>query len=193
MRIWSLHPKYLDANGDKKIDANDRVLIGGPNPKYIWGVTNTVSFKGFDLNILVQGQWGGYIYSMFGRAVDRTGQGYVDNALASYANRWRSPADDGKPGLTQKAHSTFGRIKNTDWLYKSDYWRIRNITLGYNLGGLLKSKVISGARIYVTAENMFGRDRYEGGWNPEAVNSTGEDYGSFPLSKGFVAGLNLNF
>jgi len=186
-------PKYVDANADKKIDANDRVLIGGPNPKYVWGITNTVSFKGFDLNILIQGQSGGYIYSMFGRAVDRTGQGYMDNALASYANRWRSPADDGKPGLTQKAHSTFGRIKNTDWLYSSDYWRIRNITLGYNLGSLLKGKVVSGARIYVTAENMFGKDKYEGGWNSEAVNTTGEDYGSFPLSKGFVAGLNLTF
>ena len=186
-------PKYIDANGDKKIDANDRVLIGGPNPKYVWGVTNTVSFKGFDLNVLIQGQWGGYIYSMFGRAVDRTGQGYMDNALASYANRWRSSADDGKSGLTQKAHSTFGRIKNTDWLYKSDYWRVRNITLGYNLGSLLKGKVVSGARIYVTAENMFGKDKYEGGWNPEAVNTTGEDYGSFPLSKGFVAGLNFTF
>ena len=186
-------PKYIDANGDKKIDANDRVLIGGPNPKYVWGVTNTFSFKGFDLNILIQGQSGGYIYSMFGRAVDRTGQGYMDNALASYANRWRSPADDGKPGLTQKAHSTFGRIKNTDWLYSSDYWRIRNITLGYDLGRLLKGKVLSGARIYVTAENMFGKDKYDGGWNPEAVNTTGEDYGSFPLSKGLVAGLNLTF
>ena len=186
-------PKYLDANGDKKIDANDRVLIGGPNPDYVWGITNTFSFKGFDLNILIQGQSGGYIYSMFGRAVDRTGQGYMDNALASYANRWKSPADDGTAGLTQKAHSVFGRIKNTDWLYKSDYWRVRNITLGYNLGNVLKGKVISGARLYVTAENMFGKDKYDGGWNPEALNTTGEDYGSFPLSKGFVAGLNLTF
>ena len=186
-------PKYIDANGDKKIDANDRVLIGGPNPKYVWGITNTFSFRGFDLSVLIQGQSGGYVYSMFGRAVDRTGQGYMDNALASYANRWRSAADDGKPGLTQKAHSTFGRIKNTDWLYSSDYWRIRNITLGYDLGRLLKGKVLSGARLYVTAENMFGKDKYDGGWNPEAVNTTGEDYGSFPLSKGLVAGLNLTF
>jgi len=186
-------PKYFDANGDKKIDANDRVLIGGPNPKYVWGVTNTVSFKGFDLNVLIQGQSGGYIYSMFGRAVDRTGQGYMDNALAGYANRWRSPADDGKSGLNPKAHSTFGRIKNTDWLYSSNYWRVRNITLGYNLGNVIKGKVISGARLYVTAENMFGKDKYKGGWNPEAVNTNGEDYGAFPLSKGLVAGLNVTF
>jgi len=187
-------PKYLDVNKDGKIDANDRVLSGGPNPDYVWGITNTLAFKGFDLNFLIQGQWGGLIYSMFGRAVDRTGQGYQDNALASYVNRWKSPADDGKPGLTQKAASTFGRIKNTDWMYPSDYWRVRNITLGYDIGRLIKNKkVISVARIYVTAENFFGGDKYKGGWNPEAVNTTGEDYGSFPLSKGLIAGVNITF
>ena len=187
-------PKYFDANKDGKIDANDRVLMGGPNPDYVWGMTNTIAFKGFDLNFLIQGQWGGLIYSMFGRAVDRTGQGYQDNALASYVNRWKSPADDNKAGLTQKAASTFGRIKNTDWMYPSDYWRVRNITLGYNLGGLIKNKkILSVARIYVTAENFFGEDKYKGGWNPEAVNTTGEDYGSFPLSKGFIAGVSLTF
>ncbi len=187
-------PKYMDANKDGKIDANDRVLSGHPNPDYIWGINNTFSYKGFDLGFLIQGQSGGKIYSMFGRAVDRTGQGFQDNALASYANRWRSPADDGKPGLTQKAASSFGRIKNTDWMYSSDYWRVRTITLGYNLGGLVKNKkVVSGARLYITAENMFGKDKYDGGWNPEAVNTTGEDYGSFPLSKGLVFGLNLTF
>jgi TonB-dependent starch-binding outer membrane protein SusC len=186
-------PKYLDANKDGRIDASDRVLSGHPNPDYVWGLTNTISYKGFDLSVLIQGQWGGKIYSMFGRAVDRTGQGFQDNALASYANRWRSPADDGKSGLTQKAQSTFGRIKNTDWMYSSDYWRVRTISLGYNLGGLIKNKVIRGARLYITAENMLGKDMYLGGWNPEAVNTSGEDYGSFPLSKGIVAGLNLTF
>lgn len=198
-------PKYADQltidtnndgvpdKADGKIDANDRVLSGAPNPKYVWGITNTFSFKGFDLNILIQGQQGGHIYSMFGRAVDRTGQSYMDNTLAKTANRWKSPADDDKPGIEPRAYSTFGRIKNTDWLYSSDYWRVRNITLGYNFGSVLKSKVISGIRLYVTAENMFGKDKYEGGWNPEALNTSGEDYGSFPLSKGIVAGLNVNF
>jgi TonB-dependent starch-binding outer membrane protein SusC len=186
-------PKYFDANKDGKIDANDRVLSGHPNPDYTWGINNTVNYKGFDLSVLVQGQWGGKIYSMFGRAVDRTGQGVVDNTLKKVTNRWRSAADDGKEGLEPKAYSTWGRIKNTDWLYSSDYWRVRTITLGYNLGRLFSNNVIKGARIYATAENMFGGDKYDGGWNPEAVNSLGEDYGSFPLSKGIVFGLNLTF
>ncbi|MCC9135599.1 SusC/RagA family TonB-linked outer membrane protein [Pontibacter silvestris] len=185
-------PKYLDANNDGQIDANDRVLSGHPNPDYVWGVTNTFRYKGFDLNVLVQGQWGGKIYSTFGRAVDRTGMDFIDNTLGKYRDRWRSPEYPGD-GETRKAPSSFGRIKNTDWLYPSDYWRVRNITLGYNLGGVLKSNFISGARVYVTAENWFGKDKYTGGFNPEAVNNGGDDYGSFPLSKSMIMGLNLTF
>ncbi|GEO06094.1 SusC/RagA family TonB-linked outer membrane protein [Adhaeribacter aerolatus] len=185
-------PKYLDNNGDGRITADDRVIVGHPNPDYIWGITNNFRYKGFDLNVLVQGQWGGHIYSLFGRAVDRTGQGFVDNALGFYRDRWRSPEDPGE-GKRGKAYSTFGRIKNTDWLYRSDYIRVRNITLGYNLGDLLKGSFVQGARVYATAENFFGKDWYLGGFNPEALNTNGEDYGAFPLAKSLVLGLNFTF
>ena len=194
-------PKYFDANGDGKITADDRVIVGHPNPDYIWGFTNTVKFKGFDLSILVQGQQGGKIYSLLGRAIDRTGQGYVDNITGNYRNRWRS-ADDPGDGKTPRAYSTFGSIKNTDWLYASDYWRIRNITLGYDLGKIMKAKQMQGARIYITATNWFGQDKYKGGGNPEAVNTSlststtfpdAGDYGGLPLAKTIIVGLNLNF
>jgi hypothetical protein len=194
-------PKYLDDNGDGVIDANDRIIVGHPNPNYVWGITNTFKYKGFDLNIMVQGQQGGSIYSLLGRAVGRTGQGYVDNYLGFDRDRWRS-ADEPGDGKTPKAYSTFGRIVNTDWLYSSDYWRIRDITLGYDLSKLLKIKQIQGARIYVTAENWFGKDKYLGGCNPEAVNTDlsgsttfpeAGDYGGLPLAKTLIIGLNLTF
>ncbi|GGF26537.1 SusC/RagA family TonB-linked outer membrane protein [Hymenobacter cavernae] len=193
-------PKYVDANNDKKIDANDRQIVGHPNPNYIWGVTNSFRYKGFDLSVLVQGQNGGSIYSLFGRAVDRTGTGQVDNVIGLYRDRWRSPEDPGA-GLRGKAYSTFGRIKNTDWLYSSDYWRVRNITLGYDLGLLINKSIAQGARIYVTAENFFGHDKYTGGFNPEAVNTgggdnnfpVGVDYGGLPLAKSLILGLNFTF
>lgn len=188
-------PKYVDANNDGVISPEDRVLSGHPNPDYVWGINNTFYWKGFDLNILFQGQWGGKIYSTFGRAMDRTGMGWVENRLGLYRDRWRSPEDPGA-GLRGKAYSSFGRIKNTDWLYPNDYWRARNITLGYNLGQLgfiERSNFIQSARIYVTAENWFGGDKYTGGFNPEAVNTGGDDYGAFPLSKSMVFGLNFTF
>lgn len=194
-------PKYFDANGDGVIDADDRVIVGQPNPKYIWGVTNTVRYKGFDLNVLVQGQWGGSIYSLWGRALNRTGQGFTDNAVGEQRHRWRSPENPGA-GKAGKAYSTFGRIKNTDWLYPSDYVRVRNITLGYNLGSLFKTKAIQAARIYATAENFFGYDKYTGGFNPEATNTDlsgsgtfpeAGDYGGLPLPRSLILGLNFTF
>ncbi|MFD2569030.1 SusC/RagA family TonB-linked outer membrane protein [Spirosoma soli] len=194
-------PKYFDANGDGVIDANDRVIVGHPNPNYIWGITNNIRYKGFDLSVLVQGQNGGSIYSLLGRALGRTGQGFTDNALGFFRDRWRSPDNPGA-GEVGKAYSTFGRIKNTDWLYPSDYVRVRNITLGYDLGSLIKVKQIQGARVYVTAENFFGFDKYKGGFNPEASNTdlSGSstfpepgDYGGLPLPRSLVFGLNLTF
>ncbi|MHA6247383.1 SusC/RagA family TonB-linked outer membrane protein [Pontibacter sp. CAU 1760] len=186
-------PRYVDANGDGLINENDRVIVGKPNPDYVWGLTNTFNFKGFDLRVLLQGQWGGEIYSLFGRALDRPGQGLVENTLGLHRDRWRSPEDPGA-GLRGKANSSFGFLKSDAWLYPSDYVRVRNITLGYDLGSLLNNtKIAKSARIYVSAENWFGSDKYDGGFNPEAVNTGGDDYGAFPLSKSITAGLNVTF
>lgn len=195
-------PKYVDAYPDGVIDEKDRVIVGHPNPDYTWGITNTFKYKGFDLSLLIQGQNGGSIYSLLGRALGRTGQGASDNALGFYRDRWRSASNPGA-GIVGKAYSTFGRIKNTDWLYSSDYWRVRNITLGYNFDKFLKNqKIIQGARIYLTAENYFGHDKYKGGFNPEATNTNlsgstvfpeAGDYGGLPLAKSLIFGLNFTF
>ncbi|MGE4587017.1 MAG: SusC/RagA family TonB-linked outer membrane protein, partial [Mangrovibacterium sp.] len=185
-------PKYEDYNKDGTISAEDRQILGHPNPDYTWGLTNTFKYRGFDLSIFIQGQHGGKLYSTFGRAVDRTGTGWLDNQIQAWAYRWRSADNPGK-GLKGKAKSSFGRIKNTDWMYPSDYWRIRNITLGYDLKKLINSKLISRARIYVTAENWFGDDKYDGGANPEAVNTYGDDYGGIPLAKSMIFGVNFTF
>jgi len=195
-------PKYFDYSKDGVIDANDRMIVGHPNPDYIWGITNSFRYKGFDLTVLVQGQWGGSIYSLLGRALGRTGQGFTDNALGTFRDRWRSPSDPGA-GKIGKAYSTFGRIINTDWLYPSDYVRVRNITLGYDAGRLIKAKnILQAARIYITAENFFGHDRYKGGFNPEATNTDlsgssafpeAGDYGGLPLPRSLIIGVNITF
>jgi hypothetical protein len=184
--------KYVDANGDGVIDPDDRQLSGHPIPDYVWGVNNSFRYKRFDLSILLQGQNGGTLYSIYGRAVNRTGTGFSDNVLATWDQRWRSESDPGD-GDVGKTTGSFGRIKNTDWQYSNDYWRVRNITLGFDLGGLIRTGIISNARIYATAENWFGEDKYVGGFNPEAVNTSGEDYGAAPLTKSIIFGLNITF
>jgi TonB-dependent starch-binding outer membrane protein SusC len=199
-------PKYVDFSGPKGvpdgvIDANDRQIVGHPNPDYVWGITNNFKYRGFDLSILIQGQNGGSVYSLLGRAITRTGQGFTDNAPEFYLDRWISPSQPGA-GRVSKVYSTFGRIVNTDWLYSSDYVRVRNITLGYDLGTVIKKNILEGARVYITAENMFGKDKYYGGANPDATNTdlSGNsnylapgDYGGLPLPKSIILGLNITF
>ena len=192
-------PKYEDYNGDGKIDVNDRQVVGNPNPTYTYGMTNTLRYKGFDLSFLVQGQYGGSIYSTLGRAIDRTSVGFQENALGRVRDRWFS-ADNPGAGVKGKATGSFGFIRNTDWLYSSNYYRVRTITLGYDLGLVINKRVAQGARVYVTAENFFGHDSYYGGLNPDALNTgnagtfvSGSDYGGLPLSKTLVLGLNLTF
>jgi TonB-dependent starch-binding outer membrane protein SusC len=194
-------PKYQDLNGDGVITEADKQIVGHPNPDYTWGITNSFRYAGFDLSILVQGQNGGSVYSTLGRALTRTGQGFSDNAPEFYVNRWESPTNQGA-GRVSKAYSTFGFVANTDWLYSSDYFRVRNITLGYDLRTIVKLRSILGARIYISAENFFGKDKYYGGLNPEAQNTAissnaaypeAEDYGGLPLAKSLIVGLNISF
>ncbi|HEY1193507.1 TonB-dependent receptor [Flavobacterium sp.] len=184
-------PRYVDQNGDKKINSEDRVDLGNPTPKYTWGITNTFKYKDLDLNVLVQGQNGGTVYGLTGRAIDRTGMGSVENSL------------NVDPAVRGNWRTSFGYQANTDWLYKSDYVSIRSISIGYNLRQALKGiSRIDNARLYVTGENWFYWNKYKVGFNPEAVNTSGSsnsdfavpvDYGGAPLAKSLVIGLNINF
>jgi TonB-linked SusC/RagA family outer membrane protein len=196
--------KFQDINKDGIITEADKQIVGHPNPDYTYGITNTFSYKGFDLGILVQGQWGGSIYSQLGRALTRPGQGRADNHPASFVNRWYSESNPGE-GRFGKAYATYNSpiTSATDWLYSSDYVRVRNITLGYNLKTLVKRNFIQGARIYFTLENFFGHDKYTNGLNPEAANTAissnsgsypeAGDYGGIPLAKSLIVGLNITF
>lgn len=195
--------KFQDTNGDGVISEADKVIVGHPNPDYTYGITNTFRYKDFDLTVLVNGQSGGSIYSELGRAISRPGQGRSDNHPESFVNRWYSPTNQGE-GRFGKAYSTYNNpiTSATDWLYSSDYIRVRNITFGYNMKSLIKTSAIQGMRLYLTLENFFGHDKYVNGLNPEAANTAisssssfpeAGDYGSMPLAKSFVIGLNITF
>jgi len=195
--------KYEDTNGDGVITEADKSILGHPNPDFIYGMTNTFKYKGFDLSILIQGQSGGSIYSQLGRAITRPGQGATDNTPESFTRRWLSPENQGD-GRFGKAYSYYNSpiIAGSDWLYSSDYIRVRDITIGYNLKSIIKTDMIKGARVYMTLENFFGHDKYTNGLNPEAANTAvssngaypeAGDYGGLPLAKSLIFGLNFTF
>jgi TonB-linked SusC/RagA family outer membrane protein len=192
--------KYQDVNGDGIIDANDRQYGGQPTPKYTWGITNLFRYKAFDLNIQVYGQHGGAILSYVARAIDNPA-----NGAATDIGAWRYRYSY----YHQNLHSPRGNIgyaytipyTTSDWVYSTDFLRIQNITLGYNLKSVIKSNVIPSARVYVSLLNWFGWDKYKGGVNPEAQNTNltngtyplPGDYGAMPLNKSAILGVNVGF
>jgi len=192
--------KYLDVNGDGIIDANDRVHAGQPTPKYTWGLTNTFRYKAFDLSVQMYGQHGGSILSYIARALDNPANG-LSTTLGVWRNRFVASrqnynAPRGKIGYAYTIPYT-----TTDWIYSTDFLRIQNITLGYNLKSIMKRGVFSSARVYASLFNWIGRDKYKGGVNPEAQNTNltngtyplPGDYGAMPLSKSAVMGVNFVF
>ncbi len=194
--------KYLDANHDGKITADDRVVDGHPNPNYTFGWTNTFKYKDFDLGVTVYGQHGGTILSYLGRAIDLPGS-TTANILGVWRGRW-TPQNPNWHAPRGKLFADYTvPYVTSDWMYSSDFLRVQNITLGYNLKRLFgSSKAFNTARLYVSLENYFSHDKYKGGANPEAQNTNNSgngsygvpgDYGAMPLSKTASIGLNVGF
>lgn len=193
--------KYYDAKKDGVINADDRVVYGQPTPKYTWGFTNNFRYKDFDLGVQVYGQHGGSILSYFGRAIDFSGS-TTANVLGVWRDRW-TPANQNYNAPRGKFASTYTvPYVTSDWVYSTDFWRIQNITLGYNLKGLIKTKTIGAARASISLQNWFSGDKYKGGVNPEAQNTNNSgnssyalpgDYGAMPLSKTVALGVNFTF
>ncbi len=181
--------KYLDVNGDGIISPADRSIVGNPTPAYIFGFNNDIKFKNFDLRIITFAQQGGQIYSMIGRSIDRPLMGYLYNKLAIWKDRWQSAENPGN-GWVPSITATTGALYDTRWMYSSDYFRIKNITLGYNLP---KIKGLDKFRVYASIENAYIWHQYGGGWTPEAANNEGGDYGGYPQARTVTFGVNVNF
>ncbi|WP_367866756.1 SusC/RagA family TonB-linked outer membrane protein [Pedobacter sp. WC2423] len=198
--------KYKDVDGNGIIEpVKDFAVIGSPQPNFTWGLTNTFGYKGFDLNILLVGSQGGQILKTANQyLLNIDGIFNVDRKVL---NRYRSPENPGD-GVTPTTNGSrvIYRDVNSSWVESASYMRIQNITFGYRFGERLlrASKVIKGARIYSSIQNLATFTKYSGA-NPEVSRNTisgnavssalvpGEDFTNYPLPRTFTLGLNLTF
>ena len=173
--------KVKDQNGDGKIDAvNDRVILGTSRPKWSGGLDNTFRYKGFDLNIFVYARVGQMISSDRAARFDQQG---IGNSTAGL-DYW-TPEN---PTNAYPRPNKNGGLKYLSTLAYQDgsFGRIRNITLGYNVPAGVLPKMVHGVRVYVTGKNLFTFTKLN--YDPE--RGGGESY---PMTKLYVAGLNVNF
>lgn len=192
--------KFVDANKDGKIDEKDRTKIGDPNPDYILGFSFGAEYKGFDLSVSTQGQFGQQIAMGFIHNYN----GPKSNYHQVYLNRWHG---EGTSNIWPRVtNNTEG---NRNWTYmndllldKGDYLKISNVTIGYDFKKLWKKCPLEQLRLYFTAQNLYTFTSYLG-MDPEvgfgvrdASNhdyATGIDVGYYPHPRNYLFGLNVKF
>jgi len=197
--------RYDDVSGpagipDGKIDANDMTLIGNAQPDFVFGITNSMQYKNFELNILLDGSYGGYVVNQFDRAISLNRQ-LENTTLRAAANRWQSeekPGDGRTPRAGSKYLST-NITTNDRYVFETSFIRIRNISLGYVLPKSILQKIrVQSLRVFVTVTNLHTFTNYPG-WNPEGntngdnATSNGYDLGSYPVSRNSSIGISLGF
>ncbi len=191
--------KFVDVNGDNKIDISDRTTIGSPFPDFTWGVTNNLKYKGFDLSVLIQGSQGGQLFN--------GDYNYLEtkrfNKNFNNDNRWLSeqfPGDGKTPYFNNGFEGTL-----TDFVIEdASYASLRTVILGYALPAKFAKKVKVGSmRVYASADNLwYLMGKNYRGINPEA-RTTSADYasplidgyqrGAFPIMRTVTFGVDVNF
>jgi len=199
-------PKYTDLNKDGAIDTKDLKVIGNAFPDYIFGWTNRLTYKNFELTFLIQGTQGNDIFNQARIRLENPSEAVSTRIL----DRWTPQNQDTDipaftdqltrqgAGLTSKVYIS-GDQRLSRWVEDGSYIRLKNITVGYDLpAGLMKKIRLTKAKIFVTGANILTITKYTG-YDPEVSAYTandaqlGVDLSSYPTFKSVTFGVNLSF
>ncbi len=187
--------KYKDLNNDQKIDSDDRKIIGHAQPDFFWSFNNTLSYKGLELSIYIQGVQGNDILNS-NRFELESGNG-LSNASIHMLDRW----------TPQNPSDKYPRAnRNADYLHMSDryledgsYTRLQLVSLAYDLPEKWVGAIgMSGVRVYVSGKNLLTFTGYSG-FDPEVGRfgtsniRQGYDLGGYPSARTYLLGVNIDF
>jgi TonB-linked SusC/RagA family outer membrane protein len=192
--------KWKDVNGDKKIDENDKGVLGDPNPSLVFGMNLSMEYKGLDFSMFLQGTKGNEIFNYTRYFTDFNGFNGNRSKRMLYES-WSPTNPNAKlPMLSIDEKYSFN--PSSYYIEDGSYLRCKVLQIGYRLPASILRKVkMDNLRIYVQAQNLFTITNY-GGLDPEMGNRTGGnapdpysgiDYGNYPSSKTMTVGLNLSF
>jgi len=192
-------PMWYDGNGNTTYAPNtstDRYYVGSQAPRFFGGFTNTFSYKGFDLMVLLQYQYGQKILDGQLAFAYEDGRRTFNTLEDIYQRRWTTPGqitDIPRPynggaepqGIAGTSTSTFVE-------FKSDYVRLKTTQFGYNVPKKVLAKVhINSLRVYAQGTNLYTYTKYPG-YDPENFDASGNsNAGTVPTSKNFTFGVQL--
>lgn len=193
--------RYVDVNGDKKLNDDDRTYLGSPIPTFYYGVTLGANYRAFDLSIVLQGVGNYTVYNSPRAALESMIS--TDNQSVTVLNRW---TDNNKTNTMFRANSSWSNGRFSDWfLENAAFLRVKNLQIGYNIKGIsaLTKGTISYARFYAGVSNLFTFTKYKG-YDPEVTRQqsfaggenqflNGYDNGNAPQPRMFQLGWQINF
>ncbi len=185
--------KFLDLNNDGKIEEGDKTMIGDPHPDITYGLTLNLGYKAFDLAVTGYGVAGNQIAKSYRNWTNKPFNNYTTEILGA----WNGEGTSNTIPAVNGSSINYGYISDL-YIENGDYFRVTNITLGYDLKKSLKSMPVSQCRIYGTVQNPFTFTKYSGmdpevGYNAGESWATGIDLGYYPSARTFMVGCNIKF
>ncbi len=200
--------RWIDENGDGVIDSGDRRIVGNAQPDFFGGFSNSLTYKGFDLNVLFQFTYGNDIFNHSRASYENLGWSRIgipgifplpDGNNHSLANeRWMQPGDQTDIPRASLTNINW-REYSTRWLEDGSYLRLKTLTLGYNFSPEFTQRLgMRTLRIYTQGQNLLTFTNYTG-LDPEVNQNArnpllaGDDFGTLPQSRTISFGINLEF
>lgn len=186
---------FVDTNKDGVISEDDRTMIGNPNPDLTTGLNIWASYKGFDFSLSGYGAFGQQIAKSYRSFADSQ----RDNFTTDVFNTWRGEGTSNKlPILTYGSNRNWQNISDI-YIENGNYFKVSNVTVGYDFRRLVNMKYISKCRLYFSAQNLFTFTKYSG-MDPEMGMGyddddwvSGIDVGFYPSARTFLFGVNIQF
>ena len=212
--VWVGDYIFEDLNGDGVIDEQDRTYLGNPEPKFSYGFNNTFTYKGFDMNIFINGVYGNKLVNLFRQDFtnpmrnsnllkEATGIAHVELIDPAQPEEiWNVRVSNPESATVQRLNTADGNDNNrmsSRFVEDGSYLRIKNISLGYTFPQKWTRKWhIENLRVYMNIQNAFTFTKYKG-YDPEVgaynynVLLRGVDYARYPSQRIYTVGLNLSF
>ena len=187
-------PIYRDTKPDGVINDDDRDYAGSGIPDFTYGLTLTMNYKNFDLIVYGAGSQGAELLYSLNR-----GDFAQQNTLREfYYDAWQNPQSTGYKYPKPDYSDTY-LMASTARIFDASFFKIKQIQLGYTIPERLLSKIkISSLRAYVSLDDWFTFTKYPG-LDPETSHAgtsaagLGIDYGSYPIPRKLVFGVNVSF
>lgn len=213
--VWIGDYIFKDINNDGVINEQDRGYIGNPHPDFSFGIGNSFSYKGFDLNVRLSGVYGNEVVNYQRRFLEnprgntnlfQSALGYAELALIDpngpndYRNVEIVGGDPHMPRIAASSASSTSNFRYSDrFVEDGSYLRIQNVSFGYRFATDWIERIgLDGLRVYINVQNLYTFTNYSG-YDPEigAINQDallmGIDNGRYPSPRIYTFGLNVNF